>query len=85
NITDHETGLYTQAYFKSRLGEELHRVRSIGGSVGVVRIKFSGIRIAHDSFGAKTITEFVQDAAFFVREQTRSLDIVCRDGQFGMG
>jgi RNA polymerase sigma-B factor len=85
NITDHETGLYTQAYFKSRLGEELHRVRSIGGSVGVVRVKFSGIRIAHDSFGAKTITEFIQDAAFFVREQTRSLDIVCRDGQFGMG
>ncbi|MES1228391.1 MAG: diguanylate cyclase, partial [Armatimonadota bacterium] len=85
NITDHETGLYTQAYFKSRLGEELHRVRSIGGSVGLIRVKFTGIRITHDSYGAKTITEFIQDAAFFMKDHMRSLDIVCRDGQFGMG
>lgn len=85
NITDHETGLYTQKYFQARLTEELHRVLSSGGSVGLIRVKFTGIRVTHDQYGAKSLTEFLQDASYFVRDQMRSLDVVCRDGQFGIG
>ncbi|MBX3112729.1 MAG: sigma-70 family RNA polymerase sigma factor [Fimbriimonadaceae bacterium] len=84
-VMDPETSAYTEAYFKSRLTEELHRVCSHNGVVSIVMVEITGVQNMRGFFGEQGVKEFVTDAAEFFRSSVRALDIVCRHGQHGFG
>jgi len=84
-IMDGATGAYTEAYFKSRLEEELHRALSSGGSVAVVMLQFNGLDQMQRFYGEQSVLDFLADAADFLKDNVRRLDIVARCGASGFG
>lgn len=84
-IVDGSTGAYTEAYFKSRLEEELHRAISSEGSVAVVMLRFYGLDGMRKFYGEQSVVDFLADAADFLKENVRRLDVVARFGEEGFG
>ncbi len=79
------TGAYTEAFFKTRLEEEVHRASSQDGELGVVLINFQGLDTLQTFYGARSVSDFMSDAAEFCRKNLRRLDLVCKIGDNGFG
>lgn len=84
-ILDIGTGAYTEAYFKSRLEEELHRASAEEASVAIVMIQFHGLDAMRKFYGEQSVIDFLADATEFIRENVRRLDVVARFGDSGFG
>lgn len=82
-IMDPVSGSYTEAYFKARLEEELHRASAQGSGVGIVLIQFEGLDSLRSFYGQQSVTDFLFDAADVLKSNVRRLDVVCRYGQNG--
>jgi RNA polymerase sigma-B factor len=82
-IIDSNSGAYTEAYFKSRLDEELHRASFEGHSVALMIVQFEGLDGMRRFYGEQSILDFLADASDFFRENVRRLDIVARFGNTG--
>ncbi len=83
DVIDPETGAYTEAFFKSRLQEELHRANADDAQVAVVLLRFNGLEGLSKFYGEQSVKDFLSDAADFLRGNTRRLDMVCRFGKSG--
>ncbi len=85
DILDSETKSYSEEYFMSRLTEEAHRATGTDDSVAIMIVKFQGLQAMQSFYGDASVSEFLQDAADFLRSTVRSLDVVCRYGKTGFG
>lgn len=84
-VIDAETGAYTEAYFNSRLKEELHRAASTDAHVSLVMVRFNGLDAMKRFYGEQSVSDFLADAAEFLKENVRRLDVVARFGETGFG
>ncbi|HXH62086.1 MAG TPA: sigma-70 family RNA polymerase sigma factor [Fimbriimonadaceae bacterium] len=85
DVIDPVTGIYNEDYFRSRLTEEVHRIVGSDGVLSVILIEFTGLRSLAGFYGDTGITDFLTDAAVFLKGLARTLDIVCRNGSAGFG
>ena len=83
DIVDGATGAYTEAYFRTRLQEEIHRASFEGAEVGVMVVTFDGLQGLRKFYGAASVEAFLFDAAEFFRDGVRRLDVVARFGESG--
>jgi RNA polymerase sigma-B factor len=84
-IIDEETGAYTEAYFRSRIEEELHRASAEQTGVAVVLVRFTGLDQMKKFYGEQSVADFLTDAASFLKDNVRRLDVVARFGPNGFG
>lgn len=82
-ITDLETGAYTESYFRARLEEELHRAGAEERNVALVLVEFDGLQSMRRFYGEQSVLDFMADAAEFLKESVRRLDVVARWGTTG--
>jgi len=82
-IVDPITDAYTEAYFRARLDEELHRASFENTEVGLIVVKFTGLEGMRRFYGEESVQGFLYDAADFFRDNVRRLDLVARYGQTG--
>jgi RNA polymerase sigma-B factor len=74
-VVDEPTGLYTPAYFKDRLEEELIRARRYGHSLAVLRLTVDGIP---EVGKADALARSLHLAGQIVRASVRRVDILAR-------
>ncbi len=84
-VIDPITGIYTQEFLFNRLAEEAHRASSEEGVVSALLIQFDGLDRLASIYGEASVNDFLADAADFLKENVRRLDIVCRHGNSGFG
>lgn len=84
-VLDPELGIYNEAYFRSRLTEEVHRALSYDGECAVITVEVQGLDHLRGFYGEATVREFLVDVSEFLRTCLRSLDVVCRHGKRGFG
>jgi RNA polymerase sigma-B factor len=84
-VIDSVTGAYTEAYFRNRLEEELHRASCENLSTSVVLVRFEGLDELKRFYGEQSVVDFLADAAEFFRTSVRRLDVVARYGKDGFG
>lgn len=82
-VVDDLTGAYTEPFFRARLEEEVHRASSQEGAVGVVVVNFTGLPTLQKFYGPASVDAFLSDAAEFLKDAVRRLDLVCRFGESG--
>ncbi len=85
DVVDDLTGAYTEGFLRARLEEEVHRASSNGTAVGLVIVNFTGLDTLKRFYGAASVDDFMADAAEFVKDSVRRLDLVCRVGEQGFG
>lgn len=83
DVIDATTGVYTEAYFRTRLEEELHRASGQSGAVALVTVRFEGLAHLASFYGQTSVDDFLADAADFLKDTVRRLDVVCRLGDAG--
>jgi RNA polymerase sigma-B factor len=83
-VLDQDTGVYTEEYFRNRLAEEVHRASSVENSgVAIVLLEFDGLEDLARFYGQQSVQDFLIDAADFLKESFRRLDVVTRYGKTG--
>ena len=85
DVIDPVTGAYTEAFFRARLDEEIHRAISNGDRLGVVFINFTGLETLRRFYGESSVDDFMADVAEVLKDSVRRLDIVARCGDTGFG
>ena len=85
SVLDSLTGAYTESYFRARIQEEVHRASSNTSTVAIVMVNFTGLNQLKSFYGESSVLDFMADAAEFLKDNVRRLDIVCRFGEFGFG
>jgi RNA polymerase sigma-B factor len=85
DLLDGVTGAYTEAYFRARLEEELHRASAQETGLGLVLIEFDGLESLRSFYGEQSVSDFLYDAAEVLKSNVRRLDVVCRYGESGFG
>lgn len=83
DVLDGTTGVYTEAYFRSRLEEEIHRSTGAEGAVAIVVVEIEGLDHLQSFYGRQSVDDFLMDAADFLKNQVRRLDVVARWGESG--
>jgi RNA polymerase sigma-B factor len=84
-VMDESIGCYREDYLMRRLDEEVHRASCVGSAVGFVRVHFEGLDALARFYGPSVVENFLQNAADFLRDGVRRLDVVGRVGQTGFG
>lgn len=84
-VLDSTTGLYSEAYLRSRLGEEVHRVSGTDGVVSLVVLELKGMNTYKQFYGPQAAVELLADMGDLLKTGVRALDIVCRLGTNGFG
>jgi RNA polymerase sigma-B factor len=82
-IIDPATGAYTEACFRARLEEDIHRASSTGDNLAIVLVEFKSLEAMRKFYGEQSVQDFLADAAEFFRGSVRRLDIVARYGETG--
>lgn len=85
DLIDGVTNAYTEAYFRTRLEEELHRASAQETGLGVVMIRFEGLDSLRAFYGDDSVSDFLFDAADILKASVHRLDMVCRFGESGFG
>ena len=83
DVIDGACGAYTEAYFKTRLEEELHRASFEKTVVALMLVDFQGLEGLRKFYGEQSVLDFLADAAEFFRDNVRRLDVVARYGPTG--
>ena len=84
-VLDQATGIYNEAYFRSRLTEEVHRLAGTDAVLSVILIEYAGLKSLAGFYGDASVADFLSDAASFLKGMVRPLDVVCRNGASGFG
>lgn len=84
-VMDEAIGCYREDYLMRRLDEEVHRASCVGSAVGFVRVHFEGLDALARFYGPSVVEDFLQNAAAFLRDGVRRLDILGRVGETGFG
>lgn len=82
-VLDSATGLYSEAYFRSRLNEEVHRAMAEKGCVALILFELTGMAAYRQFYGVQSATELLADLGDLLKSSVRGLDIVCRFGGSG--
>lgn len=85
DVIDSQTGAYTEGYFRARLEEEAHRASADNAVLALVLVNFSGLDAMRQFYGEASVNDFLADAADFLRDSVRRLDVVARFGETGFG
>ena len=85
DVIDSTTGVYTEAFFKARVEEEIHRAAANGEKLGVVLINFTGLETLRKFYGESSVEDFLADAGEVLKGSVRRLDIIARYGEGGFG
>lgn len=85
DVMDADTGAYTETYFHTRLQEEVHRASAGSSAVGLVCVNFKGLDTLRSFYGEASVSDFMADAAEFLRDHVRRIDIVAKIGESGYG
>lgn len=85
DIIDSTTTAYTEAYFRARLEEELHRASAQDTGLGLVLLEFDGLESLRSFYGEQSVADFLYDAGEVLKASVRRLDVVCRYGTHGFG
>ena len=83
DVVDAASGAYTEAYFKTRLEEELHRASFEKTVVALMLVDFQGLEGLRKFYGEQSVLDFLSDATEFFRDNVRRLDVVARYGATG--
>lgn len=83
DVVDSVTGVYTDGYFRARIEEEFHRASAQSGALALVRVEIQGLDELRRFYGEESVSDFMADAADFLKSNVRRLDIVCRFGETG--
>lgn len=83
DVIDSATGAYTESYFRTRLEEELHRASAGELTTSLVVVNFKGLETMRQFYGEASVTDFMADAAEFLKSNVRRLDVVARHGSHG--
>jgi len=83
DVIDPLTGAYTESYLKNRLEEELHRASAMDMTTSLVLVNFTGLDTMRQFYGDASVSDFMADAAEFLKSNVRRLDIVARFGKSG--
>ena len=83
DVIDSVSGAYTEAYFKTRIEEELHRASYEKTVVALMLVEFQGLEGLRCFYGEQSVIDFMCDAADFFRDNVRRLDVVARFGETG--
>ncbi|MEA2554190.1 MAG: polymerase sigma-B factor [Fimbriimonadaceae bacterium] len=83
DVIDPATGVYTEAFFRARLEEEIHRASDGGQRLGIVLINFTGLNELRKFYGESSVDDFMADVAEVLKDSVRRLDIVARYGETG--
>jgi RNA polymerase sigma-B factor len=83
DVLDPVTGAYTEAYFRARLQEELHRASSEESSLAFALVFVEGLDALRTFYGQQSVEDFLLDASEFLKGQVRRLDVVARYGASG--
>ncbi len=83
DVIDSVSGAYTEAYFKTRIEEELHRASYEKTVVALMLVEFQGLEGLRRFYGEQSVIDFMCDAADFFRDNVRRLDVVARFGETG--
>lgn len=83
DVIDQQTGAYTEAYFRNRLEEELHRASGGQGALGLALVKFNGLDQLRSFYGEESVVDFLGEVSDYLRDTVRRLDVVCRLGKSG--
>lgn len=84
DVVDGSTGLYNEEYFMCRLMEEVHRASSTNGVMATLIIEFDGLHGLQGFFGESSVDDFIADAAQFLKDSVRRLDVTCRRSKNGI-
>lgn len=84
-VMDEGVGCYREEYLMRRLDEEVHRASCVGSAVGFVRVHFDGVDALAKFYGPAVVEDFLRNAADFLRDGVRRLDILGRIGDTGFG
>ncbi|MCH8980302.1 MAG: diguanylate cyclase [Armatimonadetes bacterium] len=84
-VIDATTGIYNEVYFRARLTEEIHRMAGTDSVLSVILVEFSGLKSLAGFYGDASVADFLSDAAIFVKDMVRPLDVVCRKSAGGFG
>ncbi len=84
-IIDPQTGVYTETHTRSMLDESCSRAACDHSSVGFLRLEFTGLDTFGSFYGQAAVSTFLADAAMFLRQNVRRLDLIGRMGQSGFG
>lgn len=79
-ITDDLTGLYTHAYFKERLEEEVKRAARYGEKFMVLMMDIDNFKHLNDSYGHPAGDIVLKNVADGIKQNIRETDIVGRYG-----
>lgn len=85
NLLNPQIGVYNEAFFKQRVKEEIHRSQSDDTDLSIVLIKFNGLESWANFYGKEAVVDLLADAAEFLRQHVRRLDLVCCYGKDGFG
>lgn len=83
DVLDPVTGAYTESYFRTRLEEELHRASAAELTTSLVVVNFKGLDTMRQFYGEASVVDFLADAAEFLKNHVRRLDVVARYGNTG--
>ncbi len=83
DVIDANTGAYTESYFRTRLEEELHRASAEEMTTSLVIINFKGLETMRQFYGDASVSDFLADAAEFLKSNVRRLDLVARYNSTG--
>ena len=83
DVLDAVTGAYTESYFRTRLEEELHRASAAELTTSLVVVNFKGLDTMRQFYGEASVVDFLADAAEFLKNNVRRLDVVARYGTTG--
>lgn len=84
-VMDDVTGVYSEHHTRSLLSESCSRAACEGSTVGYVEVVFLGIDRFGAFYGQDAVEGFLADAARYLKEAVRRLDIVGRMGSYGFG
>lgn len=85
DVTDPVTGVYSESYLRSRLDEECTRAACDGTAVGFIQVAFHNLDAFARFYGEQAVQSFYADAAVYLKNSVRRLDIVGRMGENGFG
>ena len=80
SLTDALTDVYNNRFFRLRLDEEITRAARSEHSVSLLLIDLNSFKLINDDFGHAEGDRVLRAVAAFLKQTTRTSDIVCRYG-----
>jgi RNA polymerase sigma-B factor len=84
-VVDEQTGVYSAAYLRMRLQEELQRAGRNNSNCSLILIRLKGLERLRAFYGEMTVSEFLSQAAGVIKKGIRRADVLARGGDCEFG